>query len=65
MKMNKAEQRGVVDKIINTIMLDGYNNLLDLDYLDEEKVAEVTEIIIAVVARPYVMPNPNQLRLFK
>jgi hypothetical protein len=65
MKMNKEEQREVVDRIINTIMLDGYNHLLDLEYMDDIRVAEVTEIIIAVVARPYVLPNPNQLRLFK
>jgi hypothetical protein len=61
MSMSEHHKRQWVNGVIEKLADKGQNRLSELDYLDDQKSSEVIDIIIALIAEPYVFANPDQM----
>lgn len=62
---SEAQEKKQLERYINLVLTDAYSDLLKLEYLDTDKVEEITEIVITTLVKPRIMRiNKNQLSLF-
>jgi hypothetical protein len=61
MSMSDHQKKVLINGVIEKLADQGQSRLSELDYLDYNKSSEIIDVLIALIAEPYISANPDQM----